>query len=91
MSVEHLAVTIYGELLIPQTDYTISEVRLHLSFPRARTGNDQVELTQILYYVGFRDSVIKELTIPEVTTIAGGDSMTMEYQLCHILLLQRLV
>ena len=82
VSAEHLAVTIYGELLIPQTDYTISGSQITFIVPpRARTGNDQVELTQILYYVGFADSVIKELTIPDVTTLSGGDSMTMEYQL----------
>ena len=80
VSSAHLAVTVYGELLIPEQDYTI--VGSQISFvnpPRARTGNDQVELTQILYYIGFADSVIKTLVYPEVDTIIGEDSMAVQY------------
>jgi len=80
VSADHLAVTIYGDLLIPQVDYTVSGSEITLTVPpRARTGNDQVELTQILYYVGFADSVIKDLVIPDVNDLVGLDSTTMEY------------
>lgn len=80
VSAEHLAVTIYGDLLIPQIDYTISGSEItFLNPPRARTGNDQVELTQVLYYIGFADAVIKELTLPAVEDLAGQDSMVMSY------------
>ena len=50
------------------------------SAPRARTGNDQVELTQILCYIGFADSIIKDLVTPSVDDLSGQDSMTMSYQ-----------
>ncbi|AOV61558.1 virion structural protein [Synechococcus phage S-WAM1] len=81
VSAEHLAVTIYGDLLIPQVDYTISGSEIIFTeAPRARTGNDQVELTQILYYIGFADSIIKELVVPSVDDLQGQDSMTMQYE-----------
>ena len=81
VSSDHLAVTVYGELLIPTIDYTISGSQItFITPPRARTGNDQVELTQILYYIGFADSVIKDLVVPSVDDLSGQDSMTMTYQ-----------
>jgi len=81
VSADHLAVTVYGQLLIPTIDYTISGSQItFITPPRARTGNDQVELTQILYYIGFADSVIKDLEIPSVDDLANQDSMTMTYQ-----------
>ena len=80
VSADHLAVTIYGDLLIPQIDYTVSGSEITIvNPPRAKTGNDQVELTQILYYVGFADSVIKDLVIPNISELVGRDSTTMEY------------
>ena len=81
VSADHLAVTVYGQLLIPTVDYTISGSQItFITPPRARTGNDQVELTQILYYIGFADSVIKDLVTPSVDDLANQDSMTMTYQ-----------
>lgn len=81
VSADHLAVTIYGNLLIPETDYTISGSQItFITPPRARTGNDQVELTQILYYIGFADSTVKELTIPSVEDLVGQSTMTMQYE-----------
>jgi len=80
VSADHLAVTIYGDLLIPDTDYTISGSEITFTTaPRARTGNDQVELTQILYYIGFADATVKELTLPAISELAGQDSMTVQY------------
>ena len=50
VSAAHLAVTVYGDLLIPGVDYTITGSQIVFTdAPCARTGNDQVELTQILY------------------------------------------
>ena len=80
VSAAHLAVTVYGDLLIPGVDYTITGSQIvFTTAPRARTGNDQVELTQILYYIGFADSVIKELVYPPIESLIGGDSMVVQY------------
>lgn len=80
VSAEHLVVIAYGEMLIPYVDYDISGSEIIFqTAPRSRTGNDAVEFTQITYYIGFADSVIKNLEFPPSSELSGLDSMPIEY------------
>ena len=80
VSAEHLVVIVYGEMLIPYVDYDISGSDIIFqTAPRARSGNDVIDYTQIVYYVGFADSVIKDLEFPSPTELSGLDSMPIEY------------
>ena len=80
VSADHLVVTVYGTMMQPTVDYTISGSQIVFTTPpRAKTGTDQTEFTQILYYIGFADSVIKKLEYPDVATLAGDESMPITY------------
>ena len=66
--------------MIPNVDYTISGTNITFTTaPRTRIGTDVVGSTRILYYIGFADSVIKELVFPAIDSLAGQDSMTISY------------
>ena len=50
VSAEHLVVTVYGTMMQPVVDYTISGSQIVFTTPpRAKTGTDQTEFTQIMW------------------------------------------
>ena len=80
VSPEHLLVIVYGETLIPRVDYNISGSEITFSTaPRSRTGNDIVEFTQIVHYIGFSDAVIKTIDNQNISLISGQDSASIFY------------
>jgi len=58
-SAEHLIVITYNSMKVPNVDYFIEgdEIRFAVA-PRARTGADDSEFTQIIYLVGYADQTI---------------------------------
>ena len=81
VSAEHLAVTVFNVSQVPGVDYSISGSQITFTNPpRARIGTDSVGSCQIVYYIGFADAVVKELTYPNVFDIAGDDSMALSYE-----------
>ena len=75
-----LGTPVYNQSMIPNVDYTISGTNITFTVaPRERIGTDIVGSCRILYYIGFADSVIKELVFPPVADLSGQDSMTLEY------------
>ena len=58
-SAEHLIVITYNDMLIPGVDYFVEgdEIRFQVA-PRARSGADDSQFTQITYLVGYADQTI---------------------------------
>jgi len=80
-SPEHLVVTVYGETLIPRIDYNISGSEITFTTaPRPRTGNDIVDFTQIIHYVGFSDAVIKTIDEQDLSGLGGTDSIPIFFE-----------
>ncbi|MBT26515.1 MAG: hypothetical protein CML60_08990, partial [Rhodobacteraceae bacterium] len=81
VSAEHLAVTVFNVSMIPGVDYSIGGSDITFTNPpRARIGTDSVGSCQIVYYIGFADAIVKELTYPNVFDTAGDDSMALSYE-----------
>ena len=58
-SAEHLIVITYNEMLVPGIDYFVEgdEIRFQVA-PRARSGADDSQFTQITYLVGYADQTV---------------------------------
>ena len=58
-SAEHLIVITYNDMLVPGVDYFVEgdEIRFQVA-PRARSGADDSQFTQITYLVGYADQAI---------------------------------
>ena len=58
-SAEHLIVITYNEMLVPGVDYFVEgdEIRFQVA-PRARSGADDSQFTEITYLVGYADQTI---------------------------------
>jgi len=58
-SAEHLVVITYNDMLVPGVDYFVEgdEIRFQVA-PRARSGADDSQFTQITYLVGYADQTI---------------------------------
>ena len=58
-SAEHLIVVTYNDMLIPGSEYTVNGTNISFTNPpRARTGADDSEFTQVVYLVGYADQTI---------------------------------
>jgi len=58
-SADHLIVSVYGETLVPGTDYSIDGTEIIFeTAPRSPIGGDDEGFTSIIYLVGFADKVI---------------------------------
>jgi hypothetical protein len=58
-SPEHLIVITYNEMQIPDVDYFLEGDEIRFATPpRARTGADDSEFTQIIYLIGYADQEI---------------------------------
>lgn len=71
-SAEHLIVIVYNELLTAGVDYFIQgdDIRFAVA-PRARTGVDTSEFTQLIYLIGFADKNILTFDNIPQTQIQG--------------------
>ena len=65
-SAQHLIVITYNDMLTPDVDYTINGSNLVFTVaPRARSGADDSEFTQVTYLVGYADQPI--ITLDDVS------------------------